>query len=192
MDVSRLVLRQSIGDDTFVPGGFVEGERRVVPFWYTRTGVIVKWTLFLSLITFLTLYIILGYLHAKRRIRKGLAPLAYHRWLVPRAELARADPRYAFPHPAQYNVYRPPGAEYYGMQPNMPPPPPPMYDPMGRPPMYEPGPPPAGATKADPNQQAAPATTYRAGTDEEYGAPSGPPPSHLAPEHTGSTNPYRL
>lgn len=109
-------------------------------------------------------------------------------WLISRAELARVDPRYAYPQPAQYTTYRP---EYYNMQPNMPPPPP-MYDPAGRPPMYEP--PPQG-TKAAPNQGAGSNNmmpTYRPPqVDEEYGAPSGPPPSHLAPEHTGNTNPYR-
>lgn len=82
---------------------------------------------------------VLGYWHAKRRIQKGLAPLAYHRvrlfssslpptqihlpaihttntsppqWLVPRAQLARVDPRYAYAayppnNPAMYGTYRP-------------------------------------------------------------------------------------
>lgn len=178
-----------------------------------------------------------GYLHAKKRIRKGLPPLAYHRvslpfvfpplsitpngpslstriitrlkknnptntrlslslqWLISRSELARVDPRYAFPQ-SSYTTYRPEYAnqQQYHMQGNMPPPPP-MYDPSGRPPMYD-GP--AGGTKTAPSQWAQ-EPTHRpggaAGQDEEYGAPSGPPPPPTAhvqqPEHTGSTNPYR-
>ncbi|KAJ4393859.1 hypothetical protein N0V93_003075 [Gnomoniopsis smithogilvyi] len=183
MDSPTLVQRQTT-TVTSVPDGFVEENGRFIPFWYSRTGVIVKWSVFLGMLVILTLYVTIGYWHAKQRIRKGLPPLAYHRWLISRPELARVDPRYAYPQPAQYNTYRP---EYYNMQPNMPPPPP-MYDPAGRPPMYEP--PPQG-TKAAPNQGSMP--TYRPPqVGEEYGAPSGPPPSHLAPEHTGSTNPYRL
>jgi len=70
------------------------------PFWYTQvrcispyvpvlegsndrvvlqTGVIVKWSLFLGLVAFILLYLLLGYMHAQRRMRKGLRPLAYHR-----------------------------------------------------------------------------------------------------------------
>lgn len=44
-----------------------------------QTGVIVKWTIFLSFMTILLLWVILGKWHAKRRMRKGLPPLAYHR-----------------------------------------------------------------------------------------------------------------
>lgn len=105
-------------------------------------------------------------------------------WLISRAELARVDPRYAFQQPAGYQTYRP---NYYGMQTGMPPPPP-MYDPSGRPPMYE-GP--QGATKTAPNQWPQYPPPPPAGRDAEYGAPSGPPPAQLAPNNTGSTNPYR-
>lgn len=53
---------------------------------------------------------------------------------------------------------------------------------------------PQGATKAAPNQwpqPPPPAAQHPANRDEEYGAPSGPPPAQLAPNNTGSTNPYR-
>lgn len=121
------------------------------------------------------------------------------KWLISRAELARVDPRYAFPQ-SNYRTYRPEYAnQQYNMQGNMPPPPP-MYDPSGRPPMYD-GP--AGGTKTAPSQwtqdpthrpsgAAAAGAAGAGGQDEEYGAPSGPPPAHMQqPEHTGSTNPYR-
>lgn len=121
-----------------------------------------------------------------------LAPLltTHPQWLVSRAELARVDPRYAFPQSA-YSTYRPEYYAQYRMQTDMPPPPP-MYDPSGRPPTYSA---PVGGTKTAPSQWTQ-APTHRP-ADEEYGAaPPGPPPAHtaaapVAPEHTGSTNPYR-
>lgn len=99
----------------------------------------------------------------------------FPQWLVSRAELARVDPRYAYPQ-ATYTNYRPgyyqqypPG---YNMQ-NMPPPPP-MYDPSApRPPMYD-GP--QGGTKLAPTQD------YEA-------PPPGPPPAQR--NDTGSSNPFR-
>ncbi|EEY17597.1 conserved hypothetical protein [Verticillium alfalfae VaMs.102] len=137
-------------------------------------------------------YLIGGYLHAKRRLKKGLLPLAYHRWMVRRAVLAQVDPRYGRPHqqPAYYATYRPGYGEAYaqgqghggyGMQ-NMPPPPP-MYDPSSaRPPMYVP---PEGGSKVDPSQ------TYGR---ESYAPPAGPPPPQqqtgVATNTTGNTNPF--
>ncbi|KAF3762199.1 hypothetical protein M406DRAFT_341467 [Cryphonectria parasitica EP155] len=176
---------------TDVPEGFVEENGRLVPFWYSRTGLIIKWSVFLGLIVILAVYSTVGYMHAKRRIRKGLPPLAYHRWLISRAELARVDPRYAYPQ-SSYTTYRPDyQGQYYNMQPNMPPPPP-MYDPAGRPPIYD-GP--VGGTKTAPSQWTQGPTPRPA--DEEYGSPEGPPPAHtaaspVAPQGTGSSNPYRL
>lgn len=178
---SYLVQRQATttsesgSEPTRTPDGFVVENGRIVPYWYTREGLIVKWSIFLGLMVFITLYITIGYIHAKKRIRKGLVPLAYHRWLVSRAELARVDPRYAYPQ-ATYTNYRPgyyqqypPG---YNMQ-NMPPPPP-MYDPSApRPPMYD-GP--QGGSKLAPTQD------YEA-------PPPGPPPAQR--NDTGSSNPFR-
>lgn len=99
----------------------------------------------------------------------------FPQWLVSRAELARVDPRYAYPQstytnyrPGYYQQY-PPG---YNMQ-NMPPPPP-MYDPSApRPPMYD-GP--QGGSKLAPTQD------YEA-------PPPGPPPAQR--NDTGSSNPFR-
>lgn len=104
----------------------------------------------------------------------------FPQWLVSRAELARVDPRYAYPQ-ATYTNYRPgyyqqypPG---YNMQ-NMPPPPP-MYDPSApRPPMYD-GP--QGGSKLAPTQ------------DYEAPPPGPPPPGPRPAERndTGSSNPFR-
>jgi len=135
--------------------GFIDETSCYVPFWYTKTGVIVKWSLFLGLIIFIGLYLLLGYLHAQKRIKKGLRPLAYHRFLVSRRQLATVDPNYAYPQANTQTYYHQPQQYSYGMQ-NMNMPPPPVYDP-NRPPVYPgpPGagaPPPEGGSKVDPSQ----------------------------------------
>ncbi|PSR87417.1 hypothetical protein BD289DRAFT_482150 [Coniella lustricola] len=161
MDAPTLVQRQTAATTTEVPAGFVEENGRLVPFWYTRTGEIIKWSVFLGLFVIFMVYWIVGYAHAKRRIRRGQAPMAYHRWLI-----SSNTPSQGYP---TYRAELQP--QYYNMQPNMVPPPP-MYDPAGRPPIYE-GP--AGGSKAAPSQQ----PMYRP-ADEEYGAPAGPPPARTS------------
>ncbi|KAK3396355.1 hypothetical protein B0T20DRAFT_268918 [Sordaria brevicollis] len=216
--LSRIVSREvrEHSNCTRGPDGFIDPDSCYVPFWYTKTGVIVKWSLFLGLSTIFGLYLILGYLHAKRRITKGQPPMAYHRWLVARNDLARVDPRYPYPHPHPQTttVFHPYATSQqqqpygnYGMYPV----PPPVYDPDApRPPMY-PGPPPLamgmvpdGATKVDPMQQAPPVVptpptmprTDGNERDEEYEAPAGPPPSAqsqqpIRQQGTGGMNPFR-
>ncbi|RKU40686.1 hypothetical protein DL546_000650 [Coniochaeta pulveracea] len=182
-----------------------------VPFWYTKTGVIVKWCIFLGLLVAFSAYMILGRIHAQRRIARGLPPLAYHRWLVPRAQLASVDPRYAFPQ-AAYQSHQPrpqhEQGEYYGMY-SMPPP---VYDPNApRLPDYYPPQPQQEqqqegvGSKVDPNQARdgpslrmddvpppagpPPASSSRA---DDFAPPAGPPPSALQNQGTGaSNNPYR-
>ncbi|KAI1322400.1 hypothetical protein F5Y16DRAFT_386643 [Xylariaceae sp. FL0255] len=156
---------------------FVEnGNGQTTYFWWTKTGIIIKYAIFLGLIVFLFSWIIGGRIHARRRLRKGLKPMWYHAWLLSRQERAMVDPAYAWPqatyHQAAYptygagGVYRP----AYGMNPSGrgeafamgDVPPPPVYDPS-RPPVYEnglypaahpsyPPPPPMGGSKVDPVQ----------------------------------------
>jgi hypothetical protein len=59
--------------------GYIDESTCYVPFWYTKTGQIVKWSLFLGLVLFISLYLTIGFLHAKKRIRENRPPLAYHR-----------------------------------------------------------------------------------------------------------------
>ncbi|KAI0109219.1 hypothetical protein GGR51DRAFT_513089 [Nemania sp. FL0031] len=145
-------------------------------FWYTTTGIIVKYTIFFAFLFAIAAWVIGGRVHAKRRLRKGLKPLSYHAWLLSRAERAQVDPAYAYA--AQNPVYRPVyghpngGADYYGMHPM----PPPVYDPT-RPPVYD-GPP--AGSKIDPVQdrQAQPQPQTQAqGGATDYAPPAGPPPS---------------
>lgn len=176
--IGHLATRQFVEDDGFVDDGYV-------PFWYTRTGIIVKWSLFLGLVVLVSAYLIIGRIHAQKRIARGLPPLAYHRFLVPRGQLASVDPRYAYPAPAGFTTYRPPQNEY-GMYPM----PPPVYDPNApRPPMYY-GPPAQDVgTKVDPDQSRG--HQRPTATEEEYEAPAGPPPSAVRPQGTGNSNPFR-
>lgn len=163
-----------------------------------QEGRIVKWSVFLVIIVLITAYLLGGYLHARSRLKKGLPPKGYHRWMVPRPQLARVDPRYGYPQQpgghAQWTTYRP--ADAYGMQNMGGMPPPPVYDPTAaRPPGYEP---PEGGSKVDPAQGMA---SWEQGQQREQGAgsagdgnfapPPGPPPPAVATNNTGNTNPFR-
>jgi len=159
-------------------------------FWYSRTGQIVRWSIFFGLFILFMLYIIIGYWHAKRRISKGLPPLAYHRWLLNRQQRATYDPTYQNPR-VFYNPY--PSGQYAMPQY---PAPPPMYNPNApMPPMYQP---PEGGSKVDPSQYGQTTSRPTDGTEPSpaYTPPSGPPPAALHAENTGasttSNNPYRM
>jgi len=120
-------------NDVFFEG---DGTRRVLICDKTcETAYIIKWAVLLSLFGIFFLWLIIGYWHAKRRIAKGLPPLAYHRWLAPRKNR---------PIQNSYAYYQPNGA--YGMQPY--PEPPPVYS-GDLPPTYQP---PPGSTKIAPQQ----------------------------------------
>jgi len=160
-------------------------------FWWTRTGQIVRWSVFFGIFFLFIAYMTIGYWHAKRRINKGLRPLAYHRWLLNRQQRARYDPAYQNP-TAFYAPY--PSGGQYGMHPM----PPPMYDPDApQPPTYQP---PAGGSKVDPSQWRAEPTRRPTPAEGEpspaYEAPPGPPPAAVTANHTGasttSNNPYRM
>lgn len=116
-----------------------DGERERVGWWYSPTAYIVKWTVVLSLFLLFFLWVTLGYLHARRRLRNGLKPLAYHRWLVPRSYRPQLPQN-------NYAYYRP-GA--YGMQDQrmetLP-----VYSSADMPPSYQP---PPGGTKVAPYQE---------------------------------------
>lgn len=63
-----------------VPNGYVVTEDgTTILWWYSKEGYIVKWSIFLGFVTLVTLWLSISYCHAKKRIKKGLAPLRYHR-----------------------------------------------------------------------------------------------------------------
>ncbi|KAJ8110283.1 hypothetical protein ONZ43_g5908 [Nemania bipapillata] len=143
-------------------------------FWYTSTGIIIKYAIFFGILFLIALWVVGGRVHAKRRLGRGQKPLGYHAWLLSRAERAQVDPAYAYA--AQNPVYRPVygapnGGDYYGMHPM----PPPVYDPA-RPPVYD-GPP--AGSKIDPvqdRQAQAQTQGQTEGVTPEYAPPAGPPP----------------
>ncbi|RDW73234.1 hypothetical protein BP6252_07141 [Coleophoma cylindrospora] len=163
---------------TLADGTIVLQNGRIIPFWYTREGQIIRWSIFFGLFGLLFLYMIIGYWHAKSRIKKGLPPLAYHRWLLNRETRARYDPSYVNPSMYYQQEFQPQYG-YYGMN-NMAPP---MYNPNAPvPPTYQP----QGASKIDPSQEyrTAPPTRRPAeGSDgaPSYEAPPGPPPAAANP-----------
>ncbi|KAI6251009.1 hypothetical protein HI914_00313 [Erysiphe necator] len=164
--MAAFIKRQFVGDDYII----IEREPS---FWWTKTGQIVRWSVFLGLFTLLTAYIVIGYFHAKRRMKKGLPLLAYHRWLVSREERAQFDPSYSNPS-TYYYQYAPPGAQNgYGMQPM----PPPVYDPNAPlPPSYQT---PMNASKLDASQWNSDPTVRQQAVDPPttgYQVPTGPPP----------------
>jgi len=141
-------------------------------WWYSGTATAVKWIILAVILSLFLLFILGGYLHAQRRIKKGLPPLAYHRWLLSRRQRAAYDPRYATAAPQNnFSFYQAP-ANPYPYQGNAfhmdtYPAPPPAYDPsMAPPPKYQP---PAGGSKVDPEQHA------QTGTNAHVGGPSAAP-----------------
>lgn len=66
----HLGKRQDYGDD----GDYNDGG-----WWYSDTAEAIKWTVVVAIFLGIVLFFAGGYLHAQRRIRKGQAPLGYHR-----------------------------------------------------------------------------------------------------------------
>lgn len=139
-------------------------------FWDSDKGVIIKWSILISIFLFFTLWFVGGYIHAKSRLRKGLPLLAYHRWLVPynvRRKYGQT-PQNHFTFYATQPGYGPGQQQYYGQRPDGTyPDAPPLYNGNDAPPVYSI---PPGATKTNPNQNG--------GVEmPQYGVPP-PPPTH--------------
>ncbi|KAF2468264.1 uncharacterized protein BDR25DRAFT_327017 [Lindgomyces ingoldianus] len=107
-------------------------------------GVIIKWSILAGIFFFFMAWFVGGYIHAKRRMRKGKPLMGYHRWLVPYSERKRfgqtPQNHFTFYAPQQPYGQRPDGTY---------PEPPPMYNNNDAPPGYMP---PPGATKTHPAQ----------------------------------------
>lgn len=78
--VEPLNRRQDASDSDTLPKGWVIDDDGVArPWWYSRQGYIVKWSIFFGLLFLICTYMLIGYIHAKSRVKKGLPPLYYHR-----------------------------------------------------------------------------------------------------------------
>ncbi|KAL9028091.1 MAG: hypothetical protein Q9196_003487 [Gyalolechia fulgens] len=131
-----------------------------VDWWYSNSAEAIKWAVLAAIFLAIILFFAGAYLHAQRRIKKGQAPLKYHRWLLPRSQRLRYAPQQQF---TFYHHQQNP----YEMQPYPPPPPAYHHHEMPPPPQYEP---PPGGSKTNPDQQ------YTA----PPGAPLAPPPGEAS------------
>lgn len=138
-------------------------------FWWTDTGLAIRYAIVVFLFLVIVLFLLFSYLHAQQRIKRGLPPLGYHRWLVTR----RSHPRYNFQNPNAYYM----GTNMPAQQPG-----PPPYNNWDVPPQYQP---PIGASKAMANQNygrndsvAEPSRAAQA-SEVQYPAPAHPPPSAM-------------
>jgi len=104
-------------------------------WWWSPAGMAVRYAIVALLFAAVLLFFVGGYYHARRRIRKGLQPLPYHRWMV-RRFMRQPQPAYQ-----QYHPYNAPQA--YQME-NYAPPPPAYNREEAPPPVYQP---PEGGSK---------------------------------------------
>lgn len=131
---------------------------------HLQDGYYVRYAVIAAIFAVIVLILIFAHFHAQRRIKKGLQPLAYHRWLVRRRNPYPPQNTYAYYQP-NTQQQPPPGQAYpmngyYGAH-GAPPggvegqqgwaPPPPAYGQhtWDTPPNYAP---PTGASKAAPDQ----------------------------------------
>lgn len=127
-----------------------------------QAGLAVRYAIAAVLFFLILAFFLGGYYHAKRRLRRGQQPLAYHRWMVRRQmNYYPPQPRYGWPQDP--NV-----GPSYGME-GYPPPPPAYNNAELPPPVYQP---PQGATKAMADQNFA--HTSRAGESSASGGFAGP------------------
>jgi len=139
----------------------------------SQTGLAVRYIIVVTLFVLVILFLLGGYIHAQRRIRAGLPPLAYHRWLVRRQQARWTAQAHYNPEP-----HGQPGS--YPMQNFQPPPP--AYNQWDAPPVYQP---PAGGSKTMADQNIHPVSPE--GRDGGEGSNSAnvsyPPPAHPPPNH---------
>lgn len=141
-------------------------------WWWSNAGHAVRYTIVAVLFFIIFAYFLGGYWHARRRLRKNLPPLAYHRWMVkrythPRYYTPHGVPVYVHQHPQQNPYYgQPQHPDYYGMQGSSHAPPPPAYHAGDAPPpVYQP---PQGSSKVAADQNY---TEARVGESSELQAP---------------------
>ena len=138
----------------------------------------VRYAIITVLFALVLLYFVGGYWHAKRRIRKNLAPLPYHRWMVSRRRYQPANQQWYNHQPngphSQQPYYQNNDTAYggsYGMQGYAPPPP--AYDAhMAPPPVYQP---PQGGSKVAADQHYTAMPGGRSGESSDAAAAPAPP-----------------
>jgi len=97
-------------------------------WWDSNTATIIKYSLLGTLLFVLVLWVVLGSVHARRRVENGREPLRYHRWLVPKSH----RPIYWQQNSLAY--YRNSPRQILRSDPD----PPPQYTTADMPPLYQP------------------------------------------------------
>ncbi|KAF2869427.1 hypothetical protein BDV95DRAFT_608973 [Massariosphaeria phaeospora] len=155
-------------------------------FWYTEKGTIIKWVIFMVFVFVFLGWFVGGYLHAKKRLQQGKPLLAYHRWLISyrvRRQYGQT-PQNHFTFYASQPPYGQPNGQPYGQRADgTHSEPPPMYNGNDAPPGYY-APPPAGAMKMEPHQNAMQMPQYGMAP-----APTGTYP--MAPQQSGVVGPQQ-
>lgn len=107
-------------------------------FWYTDKGIIIKWIILGVLFAIFFGWFVGGYIHAKRRLKKGLPLLGYHRFLISYSERKRHGqvPQNHFTFYAQQQPYYTNGQPYQQRPGGPYAEPPPMYNGSDAPPQY--------------------------------------------------------
>ena len=109
-------------------------------WWWSTTAYAIKWAIVGSIFLLFILFVVGGYLHARRRMKKGLAPRRYHRVSSPRSEITMLEfdvlRRY------QWMLTRSQRTAFYAAHPHIPNPYPPQqyYYASGPAPAYQMGP----------------------------------------------------
>ncbi|KAF4552608.1 Hypothetical protein D9617_9g023970 [Elsinoe fawcettii] len=116
-------------------------------WWWSDAGLAVRYAVVVIFFLLIIAFLAFSYIHAQRRLKKGLPPLGYHRWLVSR----RHHPRYNYENQNANYQGTNYGGQAYGMQNYQPPPP--AYNTWDAPPQYQP---PVGGSKALANQNLGP------------------------------------
>ncbi|EMD94460.1 hypothetical protein COCC4DRAFT_177518 [Bipolaris maydis ATCC 48331] len=148
-------------------------------FWYTEKGIIIKWIIFALFFIIFFGWFVGGRIHARRRLRKGLPLLSYHRFLISYSERQRHGqvPQNHFTFYQTQNPYSVPNnaanPQYTQRQDGAWAEPPPLYQNSDAPPQYFA---PQGSAKTAPNQYAM-----------EMGQYGGPPmaPAQAGPQQSG-------
>ncbi|TKX23324.1 hypothetical protein C1H76_4391 [Elsinoe australis] len=148
-------------------------------WWWSDAGLAVRYAVVVIFFLLIIGFLSFSYIHAQRRLKRGLPPLGYHRWLVSR----RHHPQYNYENQNAYYQGTNYGGQAYGMQNYGQAPPPPAYNTWDAPPQYQP---PAGGSKTLANQNFGTSHEQETGVAGSSSAPEvqRPTPAHPGPQTT--------
>ncbi|KAK4990473.1 hypothetical protein LTR50_002496 [Elasticomyces elasticus] len=61
-------------------------------WWWSPTGMAARYAIVAAFFVLIAAFLIIGYTHGMRRLRRGQEPLAYHRWMVRRHQYRMNNP----------------------------------------------------------------------------------------------------